>query len=91
MKQEDCPDQGRDVGIQYRDENTVEACGHSGADRLAQTQLFLDSLEDKDVGVNRHSYGQDDSSDSGQSQRRLKMSQNTHHNQQIEYQTQNGI
>ena len=47
-------DQGGDVGVQNCGKRALEARIDRALDRLTRAQLFLDALEDDDVGVNRH-------------------------------------
>src|ERR1035437_3786847 len=62
-------DQRRHVGVQDRVPSSVEARLYRGRKRLAGPQLFLGSLEDQDVGVDRHTYREHEARDAGQGQR----------------------
>src|SRR5579859_226355 len=76
------------VGIDNRDPGLAEALIHCRSRALAVTQLFPDALEDEHVRVNTHTDGQDDTGNSGQSQRVAKKSHEPQQDNQVQDQSQ---
>ena len=73
--QNDAGDERGDMRVEHRPESAPKA-GFDGATRtLSGTELFADTFVDDDVGIDRHTDGENDAGDAGQGQGRARQRQ----------------
>ena len=65
-------DHRRDVGVEERQEDAVEARSHRRTRRRGPRELLLDPLEDQHVRVDAHAHRQDEARDARQGHRRAE-------------------
>ena len=83
-------DDGRQVRVEDGRECILVTIADGGFQALTGTQLLLTTLEDKHVGVHRHTQRQYDTGDTGQRQHALERGEDTDGEEQVQDQTQVG-
>src|SRR5215472_13127790 len=73
QKEEGAGNHGGDVGVDDGDQRLAETRLHGGNGGLARAQLFADALEDQNVGIHGHTYGEDYAGDTRQRQNRAEI------------------
>lgn len=82
-EQHDTGDQRRDVTVDDGRHGILVSFGHRNAQRLAHTQLLLDSLVNDHVGVDGHTHRQHDTGDTRQGQHGAERHQNAHQQEDV--------
>ena len=85
-EQHDTGDQRRDVTVDDGRHGILVSFGHRNAQRLAHTQLLLDSLVNDHVGVDGHTHRQNDTGDTGQRQHGSERDEHAEQEEQVAYQ-----
>src|SRR5882672_3004333 len=85
-EEENRRDERREVRIDDAAQRFPEASRNRGLHRPAQTQFLADSLEDEDVGVDRHADGQSNPGDPGKGQSGSKIAHGSQKEQDVQRQ-----
>ena len=84
--EDDTRNQGGDVTVDDGGVGVLVTVGDGELDALASLDFFLDTLEDDHVGVNGHTQGQHDTSDTRQGEHRAEASQHAEQEEHVHQQ-----
>src|SRR5262245_65406164 len=77
QEQEHRGNQGRQMGIDQRDEDAAETCNNSGQSRFAGAQFFANALEKQNVRIDANTDRQNDDRNHGQWESSTEIRQGT--------------